>query len=745
MTPANANPAAGDRGARKATFSGENKSSENSQHELNTQAAARGWRDVLRIHPADLFPLMSETDPQGLKKLSEDIKKHGLQSPIVVMAERNGKEWVYHLLDGRNRLDAIELAGFNLISPARSKSRAHRRRQGWDCGLDPLLGLPCGGVGLIRFEMGVDDPFAYIISANIDRRHLTAGQTRPDHQGAQGTPKKSNNAIAKPARCTTRPWPRSGASWKDVRKFRTSKPGPTPMAESSRPRSGSRSSSRSRPSFPAQDGEQNCRRRNRPANRLQQRLHLLRHLAQKAKEGEDRRTMVYGVREALDHLAGIALTGDEFLNYARPHQLWDQEEGKVIEDALRWLTSLAEAWKRPRKAVADECRTRRPAQAAARHRRERAPLGSSTTSAGCAATETGRSSSSPWPTCDALVHLTRSVPIRCGGPWGQLTQLGQRLFDAVGSTAAMLEIAINSLISIQRGAGTAWMSSQKIGTASATMTIGGTRDAAAFVRRFIRTEGLAWLAAHPRVGQFIVRNSAGNHLATFQCRAEVEAWFGQQIDLVPTNEHETPQSEARDDRNAAPPRLVPIHWGQLNSLPKREPLIDGLLDVGAMSAIVGPTSAYKTGTAIDLGGHIAVCIAWRGLPVRQGGVVYVAVEGGLGIAERLDAWRQHHGVSADEGRFYLIPEPIDLAHGEADARLLIQRIAELGSIDFVVIDTTSRALAGGDENSPKDMGAFVRNSDLVREATGAHLCGVHHFGKDEVTRRQRAFAAEGRT
>lgn len=64
----------------------------------------------------------------------------------------------------------------------------------------------------------------------------------------------------------------------------------------------------------------------------------------RAKEGEDRRTMVYGVRKALETLGNIHLTGRQFLDYALPHQLWDEEEAKVIKQALRWLTSLSEAW-----------------------------------------------------------------------------------------------------------------------------------------------------------------------------------------------------------------------------------------------------------------------------------------------------------------------------------------------------------------------------------------------------------------
>jgi RecA-family ATPase len=48
----------------------------------------------------------------------------------------------------------------------------------------------------------------------------------------------------------------------------------------------------------------------------------------------------------------------------------------------------------------------------------------------------------------------------------------------------------------------------------------------------------------------------------------------------------------------------------------------------------------------------------------------------------------------------------------------------------VVIDTLSRALAGGNENAPDDMGALVINTDKVRQLTGAALIYIHHSGKD---------------
>jgi AAA domain len=177
-------------------------------------------------------------------------------------------------------------------------------------------------------------------------------------------------------------------------------------------------------------------------------------------------------------------------------------------------------------------------------------------------------------------------------------------------------------------------------------------------------------------------------------------------------------------------RLVPIRWGEIQLLPKREPLIEGIFDVGAMSALVGASGAYKTGIAVDWAGHIGTGMPWRGHRVRKGVALYLAVEGGRGIAERFEAWRQYKGISADDGDVYVIPEPIDLAHGE-DTKLLLKRIADIGRVDFIVADTVSRALAGGDENSSKDMGGFVRNCDLIRGETGAHICGLHHLGKDE--------------
>lgn len=85
------------------------------------------------IHPAaTLFPLMTEDEYQGLKA---DIAEHGQREDIVV--------WCGKLIDGRNRLRACK-----------------------ELGREPDIA-----------ELDHDeDPWKYVISHNLHRRHLTTSQ-----------------------------------------------------------------------------------------------------------------------------------------------------------------------------------------------------------------------------------------------------------------------------------------------------------------------------------------------------------------------------------------------------------------------------------------------------------------------------------------------------------------------------------------------------------------------------------------
>lgn len=199
------------------------------------------------------------------------------------------------------------------------------------------------------------------------------------------------------------------------------------------------------------------------------------------------------------------------------------------------------------------------------------------------------------------------------------------------------------------------------------------------------------------------------------------------MDVIPLE-----QARKMAARGETRQRLQPIQWADLHLLPKRKPLVYDLLDQGAFSVLYGGSHSGKTFFAIDVSAHVSLGWNWRGKQVEAGTVVYLSIEGGVGIEKRFTAFRSHHGVDVSNAPLYVIPEPIDLCTTHADTDLLIERLKALPGppLALIVVDTVSRALAGGNENSSEDMGALVMNLDRIRSATGAHAMAVHHTGKD---------------
>lgn len=162
------------------------------------------------------------------------------------------------------------------------------------------------------------------------------------------------------------------------------------------------------------------------------------------------------------------------------------------------------------------------------------------------------------------------------------------------------------------------------------------------------------------------------------------------------------------------------------------PLIKGLLDQGAMTVLYGESNVGKTFVALDLAFHIAAGLAYAGLKTTQADVVYVVAEGGRGVSKRIAALAAKHPNHAD-APLYTLASPVDLLRPDADLVPLAKTLRELTPRPgLIVLDTLSRVLAGGDENSSTDMGALVKHFDLLRAATGAHLMAIHHTGKDKA-------------
>src|SRR5829696_398441 len=138
------------------------------------------WRHVLPIHPAaNLFPLMGSGE---MSELTRDIKqKGGILSPVTLWLE-SGK--APQLLDGRNRLDAMEAAGLTVV----------------DKSGELVLGTDCE---VLNPSDGVE-PFAFVLSANLHRRHLTPEQKRAVMAAADRAEERAVEQQAKAERRASR-------------------------------------------------------------------------------------------------------------------------------------------------------------------------------------------------------------------------------------------------------------------------------------------------------------------------------------------------------------------------------------------------------------------------------------------------------------------------------------------------------------------------------------------------------------
>jgi uncharacterized RmlC-like cupin family protein len=171
---------------------------------------------------------------------------------------------------------------------------------------------------------------------------------------------------------------------------------------------------------------------------------------------------------------------------------------------------------------------------------------------------------------------------------------------------------------------------------------------------------------------------------------------------------------------------------ELEAQSSKEWLVHNLLGHGEASAMYGKPGDGKSVLAQDLGLHVAAGWPWHGRGVRRGAVLYIALERRKLVERRAIAFREKHGIR--DLPFAIMGGVYDFRDKRAVAYIIeIVRQVEVltgEQIVMIVIDTLSRGLCGGDENSPKDMGAIVAATGILQQGTGAHVLWIHHIPID---------------
>jgi hypothetical protein len=217
-----------------------------------------------------------------------------------------------------------------------------------------------------------------------------------------------------------------------------------------------------------------------------------------------------------------------------------------------------------------------------------------------------------------------------------------------------------------------------------------------------------------------------NHLTDDELRARALARAARHSESS-MNGHSAPISGSnRRPEKAERFPLTPFDQLRPSSAPNY--LVKGVFPRVGLIVVWGPPKCGKSFIVSDMMMHVALGWPFRGRRVLQGAVVYCAFEGADGFRARAQAFRERHlQEDAEPVPFFLMPARVDLV---ADHVALINSLrTQLGTQVpvAVVLDTLNRSIHGS-ESDDKDMTAYVKAADAIRDAFGCAVIVVHHCG-----------------
>lgn len=172
-----------------------------------------------------------------------------------------------------------------------------------------------------------------------------------------------------------------------------------------------------------------------------------------------------------------------------------------------------------------------------------------------------------------------------------------------------------------------------------------------------------------------------------------------------------------------------MHSKDLKHLPRVAWVIAKQIQAMGINVIYGQSGIGKSFLAL----HYALTVA------QKSPVIYMAGEGVYGYEKRIAAWEIHHKQS--RANLFICTGAVSLLETDELQHFLAQ--SQPIKPVLVIVDTLSRSMVGGDENSTRDMMLLIRACDQIKQGLGCAVLLVHHIGKGNKSEERGSSALRG--
>jgi hypothetical protein len=199
------------------------------------------------------------------------------------------------------------------------------------------------------------------------------------------------------------------------------------------------------------------------------------------------------------------------------------------------------------------------------------------------------------------------------------------------------------------------------------------------------------------------------------------------------------------DTETTGPRFKLVKYSDIEMKPA-DWLIYQLFERDSLNLLFSDPGGAKTFLAIDIACCVATGKDFHGRYSQQGPIVYIAGEGQNGMKRRFMAWGIRHQVDLEHAPIFLSLMPAGLCDADQVDFIIeaVQAVAEeYGPPGAIFLDTVARNFGPGDENSTKDMTAFIAGADKIREKFRSCVLLIHHSGHADKSRGRGSMALKG--